>query len=240
MITIEYNPLHSKLNNLSSLQQQIYNALEKSTTRYAYPTIKELKFELKLREKIIHAAKRMFESDAVFSSFQDSSFNSTYWRKTSNGYLLKPNQLPSAAIEDVFINSNKYGFECVTSIVLIYYKAVLDSIHKNYFNELFRPLLVWNHHFDKDLGMITFSGYDSIPGDVVYFYNPDYETPIWMGENAVYLGEGQYFGHGIGIGTKEEMIEALNTLRKKEAKKSAYLLQQVTRLNFHYLSQFEK
>ncbi len=217
---------------LTSTENRIVAALKSSPTKYQYSDLRELQLELKLRKNIITASKEMNDGDAQFASFEHSYFNPTYWIKTRKGYLLKEGKSPSEAIEDVFINSSQYAFQCVTSIVLIYYKTILDSIKKEYFNELFSSLLVWDHNYDKDLAMVTYEGMDYIPGDVYYFYNPDFEDPIWMGENAVFLEEDQYFGHGIGILTHDKMVETINTLRKKDAQKSAYLLNQVTRLRF--------
>ena len=57
---------------------------------------------------------------------------------------------------------------------------------------------------------------DFLPGDVVYFKNPDFNpyTPEWKGLNAVVLDDGTYFAHGIGIGTAEQFIHILNQMRK--------------------------
>jgi protein-glutamine gamma-glutamyltransferase len=230
LIIIENESTPKDLPNLSPVEENIFTSLKESPTDYRYRNLTELKYELKLRERIIANAKNMNESDATFSAFEHSKFNPIYWTKTPYGYQLKESKLPSDAIDDIFTNSSAYSFECVTSIVLIYYKSILDTIKTSYFNERYTPLLVWGHNYDDDLPMVTYEGLDYIPGDVYYFYNPDFEDPIWMGENSVFIKEDQYFGHGVGLMTHDEMIEALNTLRKKEATKSAYLLEQVTRL----------
>ncbi|WP_156509871.1 protein-glutamine gamma-glutamyltransferase [Rossellomorea aquimaris] len=232
MISISDGSFSKNATKLTSNEKKILNALENSPTEYQYRNLDELYYEIRLREKIITNSRLLNDSDAKFSSFEHSYFNPTFWTKQNNGYLLNKGKRPSEAIEDIFTNSSAYSFECVTSIVLIYYKSILDTINTHYFNELFSQLLVWGHHFDSDLSMVTYEGLDYIPGDVYYFYNPDFEDPIWMGENSVYLEEGQYFGHGIGIVTHNEMVEALNSLRKEDAKKDAYLLEQVTRLVF--------
>ena len=79
-----------------------------------------------------------------------------------------------------------------------------------------------------------------LPGDVVYFNNPDFnpETPWWRGENAVVLEDGTYFGHGLGIGTAEQIIQALNKTRKPGSNQSAYLTNLVTRPSFKHLAKF--
>ena len=225
---------------LSSKQAEIFHFLKNSSEVYRYVHSRELLFELMLREKMINSANVMNESEVEFSIFQTSKFNPEYWLKTSRGYMLKPNVLPSDAIKDIFHNGTEYGFECSTAIVVIFYYAVLQSIDVRVFNRLFNHLLVWDWSYDEDLGIITKVGSDFIPGDVMYFYNPDYDNPVWIGENVVFLGEDKYFGHGIGIGTAEETIKALNTLRKEGATRSAHLIHQHSRLNYKYLSQFSK
>lgn len=228
------------IQSLNGLQKEIYIEMEKSSERFVYLTAEELRFELLLRENIIKAALDLNESEAVFTSFEYSIFNPAYWVRGSNGYLLRPDVLPSKAIRDIFINGSKYGFECSTAMVIIFYKAVLESIRESAFNHLFNNLLVWNWSYDPDLDIITRRGNQFIPGDVIYFNNPDYKDPLWRGENAVVLGGNKYFGHGIGIKTAEEMIAALNTLRIEGSTRSAHILNQHSRLNVRYLSQFSK
>ncbi|WLR53745.1 protein-glutamine gamma-glutamyltransferase [Mesobacillus subterraneus] len=228
------------LENLSGKQREIYNELDNSLTMFEYDTTFQLIFDIYLREKIIEAALKLKEASVAFTSFKYSRFNPVYWTKGPMGYLLNPNVLPSDAIQDIYENGQQYAFECSTAMVIIFYKAVLDSIRLSDFNYLFRGLLVWNWNYDPDLAIITLEGNEFIPGDVVYFMNPDFEKPIWRGENAVVLGNGLYYGHGIGIGTAEEMINALNTLRKRGSTVSAFMLKQHSRLNFKYLSQFSK
>ncbi|MBO1915271.1 hypothetical protein J4G37_61890, partial [Microvirga sp. 3-52] len=58
----------------------------------------------------------------------------------------------------------------------------------------------------------------------------------WRGENAVDLGDGTFFGHGVGIQTDEEMIRILNKSRKRESTQSAYLTNIVARPAFKPLS----
>lgn len=224
--------------NLPEAEAHIFEELQKSELPHYYQSWKQLKFELLLRRNIIEAARELDKSGAEFAVFYQSKFNEQYWTKTRSGYKLRPNVLPSEAIEDIFKNGNKYSFECSTAIVIIYYYAVLKSINRAAFNLLFQNLLVWDWSYDEDLRIQTRVGTEFIPGDVLYFHNPDYLNPVWIGENTVYLGSNSYFGHGIGIGTKEEIIRALNTLRKPNSKKSAYILSQYSRLDFPYLSQF--
>jgi protein-glutamine gamma-glutamyltransferase len=228
------------ISNLQGKRKEIYDAIDDSPFMFEYDTVHQLLFELIVRENIINAAIELSKTKVAFSSFRKSGFNPAYWIRTNRGYLLRNDVQPAEAIEDIFINSQYYGFECSTAIVIIYYKAVLESIDRRAFNYLFRNLLVWDWNYDRNLQIITLPGDDFIPGDVVYFYNPDFKEPIWMGENAVFLGGGKYFGHGVGIRTALEMVESLNTRRKENARRTAYLLEQTSRLNFSSLERFAK
>ncbi|GMO00281.1 protein-glutamine gamma-glutamyltransferase [Parageobacillus thermoglucosidasius] len=227
--------------SLSKKQEKIFEALLKSPKTYVYKNKHQLLFEIILRDRIIDAAILLAKSKARFTIFRFSRCNEQFWTKNDlGGFQLKQGILPSDAINDIFINSQLYAFECATAIVIVFYKAVLDVIDKQKFNTLFSNLLLYDWHVDEDLGIKTKKGEDYLPGDCLYFKNPDFDpqTPQWQGENTIYLGNGLHYGHGIGIKTKEEIIDALNRKRKRNATKSAYLLPQTTRVNFIYLSQF--
>lgn len=240
MIVISNYDPKPKINRFRGVKRDIFLALENSSMVHQYASLHEFLFDLQLRENLILAARKLHESGVTFAPFQTSKFNPKIWTKTKYGYLLKPFILPSDAIKDIFINGKEYAFECSTAIVIIFYKAVLDTIATSYFNSLFQRLLVWDWNYDRDLGIITKVGRDFIPGDVVYFFNPDFDHPVWAGENTVYLGNELFFGHGIGIETAEGMVKALNTLRKPNSTKSAYLISQYSRLDTQYLAQFAR
>jgi protein-glutamine gamma-glutamyltransferase len=222
----------------SPTERMILNHLLKNEKVYEFPNMLHLKFELFGRQQIIQAAKDLAHSQARFTTFEYSRCNEKFWSRTPNGgFLLKENHKPSIAIEDIFLNSHLYAFECATAIVIIFYKAVLHLIEKKHFDHLFANVYLYDWHYDQDLSIKTRYGTDYIPGDCLYFDNPDVDpkTPHWQGENAIYLGEDMYFGHGIGIRSKQEMIRVLNRLRKPGATKSAYLLEQTTRIQFSSL-----
>lgn len=227
--------------SLSKKQEKIFEALLKSSKTYVYKNKHQLLFEIILRDRIIDAAILLAKSKARFTIFRFSKCNEQFWTKNElGGFQLKKGILPSDAVNDIFINSQLYAFECATAIVIVFYKAVLDVIDKQKFNALFSNLLLYDWHVDEDLGIKTKKGEDYLPGDCLYFKNPEFDpqTPQWQGENTIYLGNGLHYGHGIGIKTQEEIIDALNRKRKRYATKSAYLLPQTTRVNFVYLSQF--
>jgi len=158
--------------------------------------------------------------------------------------VLKKEVKPSDAINDIFINTRRYATECATAIVMLYYKAVLESYSAELFNKTFTEITLMNwQEMDEIMGVATYRKLaDYIPGDCRYFRNPDVNplTPEWQGENAIDLGNGDYYGHGIGIGKQEKIIAALNANRIEDAQASAYLMDTATRPDFEDLYQYKK
>lgn len=226
---------------VSSVQETTLIKLSSSNSVYKYASLNQLKFELDFRGKIVDAAKELGKSKFAFRTFRESMCNTDYWERTNEGgFLLKAGIEPAAAIRDIKNNSYKYGTECATAIVIVYYIALVGIFSEELFNELFQGiyLMDWGY-LDTDLGIRHYqSVLDELPGDCLYFKNPDVNpmTPQWQGENVIDLGNGMYYGHGIGIRKAEGIIEALNRRRKIDAKESAYLLESATRPSFKRLA----
>lgn len=226
----------------NSVERYIINKLSESTEKYKYNTIKELRFELRMRKEIIKSAKDLARSGMDFEVFRDSRSNPQFWERTEEGgFKLKEGVKPSAAINDIFINGSKYGTECATAMVIIYYKALLNIFPEQLFNETFPKIYLMNwHDIDNELKEIGFmqKAKDYLPGDRRYFKNPDVNptTPEWQGENVIDLNDGLYYGHGIGIYNAETIIKALNENRKEDAKESAFLMDAAGRPNFKRLA----
>jgi protein-glutamine gamma-glutamyltransferase len=235
------NVIPSSLWSSNSNKRKIIEAMQQDPNIHYYQSIHELAFELTLRNNIISSAQAMNDSQARFEVFSTSRCNPQYWILTSaGGFQLRPDVLPSEAIEDIYKNSSLYGFECATAKMIIYYHAVLKSINRDMFNRLFQSIYLYSWHADTDLGIHSMNINYSLPGDVIYFNNPDVspQTPWWRGENAVVLGDGTFFGHGIGIKTAKEIIDVLNGFRNPGSTISAYQTTNTTRPAFLYLSQF--
>ncbi len=224
-------------------QQSILLQMMQGRQLYTFGDQHQLQFELQLRESIVKAAGDLYRSGVQYAVFEDSRCNPRYWILTpQGGFRLRPDVRSSAAITDIYQNGHLYAFECATAMVIVLYKAVLDVLDPNVFDRLFDHLLLWAWQYDQDLGLTTKKRFEYLPGDIVYFKNPDVNpaTPEWQGENAVIMGGGLYYGHGIGITTAEAIIMALNANRRPGATRSAYLMDQATRPNFRYLSQFAR
>jgi protein-glutamine gamma-glutamyltransferase len=227
--------------HLTEEKNETIDRMNQYQVRYSFYNLEHLQFELHLRQATIQASRDLFASKAKFRTFDKAMCNERFWRLTDQGgFRLKYGHRPSDALLDIFQNGTLYGFECATAVVIIFYKAVLDSINVEQFNRIYQGMYLRDWQTDEDLPIYTRRGNDFLPGDCLYFNNPQFDPnkPQWRGENVIDLGNGLYFGHGIGIKTAEGMIESLNKKRKPYATESAYLLSQVTRLDDHYLFQF--
>lgn len=228
------NPL-----TLSELERKILQDKQRSQAVYQYRSIDALEFELKMRKHTVEAAKALFASRASFATFARSKCNMYYWTRTGNGgFRLNRGVLPSTGINDIFINGNLYGFECAVAIIIIFYKAVLDTVGEAVFNTYFQNLFLRDWQYDRDLRLITADNiYEAYPGDALYFKNPEHDpaTPEWQGENVIMLDDNLYFGHGIGIETGQGIIAALNRMRWWGSRISAYLQDIIVFPDFEYL-----
>ncbi len=228
-----------------SIEWIIIDRLSSSSEKYYYSSLDEFKFELRLRNEIIAAARALNRSGMDFEVFRDSRCNHDYWNRTrEGGFVLKNGVKPSDAIEDIFKNGSKYGTECATAMMIVYYKALLSVYSEDRFNQLFPKieLMDW-HHIDRrlqEVGNMTRSK-DYLPGDRRYFANPDVSpvTPEWQGENVIDLGDGTYYGHGIGIYKADAIIKALNRHRTEDADETAHLLDSAGRPNFKRLYSYQ-
>ena len=240
MIQIADTPFQQKdIGAVGSIESIIIDSMRESPYMYSYETTKELLFEIHLRKNIIMSGKALIQSEPEFEGFDQSAANPQYWYVTEKGGLqLKPNVKASEAIRDIFKNGFLYAFECATAIVIIYYDAVLNTIGEHLFNQFFDNLYLYSWHADADLGIQTFETDYFLPGDVVYFNNPDFdpELPWWRGENTIVLEDGSFLGHGMGIHKADQIIHLLNEMRKPDSKQSAYLMNIVVRPSFQHLS----
>lgn len=224
----------------NSIERKAIEILNLSSAVYEYSSIEQLKFEMNMRVKIIKASYELFKSRMAFRVFRETMCNEDYWNRTNDGgFEVKEGIKPFDAINDIFRNGSRYGTECATAIVIIYYKALADIYPEELFNEAFPKIKLMNWHYDRDLGVDYYKNLtDYLPGDCRYFKNPDVDpkTPQWQGENAIDLGNGKYYGHGIGIRNAEGIIKVLNGMRKEGASVEASLLDSATRPDFKYLS----
>ncbi|MDV2686342.1 protein-glutamine gamma-glutamyltransferase [Alkalihalophilus lindianensis] len=224
---------------VGSIERTIVDRMMNSSSSFEYRSMNEQQFELELRRSIIRSARLLNQSNAAFEVFERSRSNPVFWYTTRyGGFQLRPGVRPSIAIDDIYRNGHLYGFECATAMIIVYYYAVLQVIGAAKFDQLFPDLYLYSWNFDPDLALNTGFTNQFIPGDVVYFNNPQFnpQTPEWRGVNAVVLEDGTYYGHGMGIMRAEQMIASLNESRAPWSTQPAYLTNMVTRPGFTYLA----
>jgi len=224
-----------------SIERQVLEILSADGGRHTYRSADELRFELALRREIVNASYALYKSGFSFRVFRDSFCNPAYWnRMPDGGFSLREDVRPGDAIRDIFVNGSLYANECATAMIIVYYKALLEVFPEDAFNGIFTKLILMNwqrlHREIREVGNIQRTGV-YLPGDRRYFDNPDVDplTPEWQGENVIDLGDGRYYGHGIGIHRAEVFINALNGRRREGSVRSAYLMDTVGRPNFRRL-----
>ncbi|EMA6341322.1 protein-glutamine gamma-glutamyltransferase [Bacillus cytotoxicus] len=245
MIVIGRSIVHPYIMNenesFANEKQQMLSIMTGNQEVYSFRTVAELNFDLNIRMHIITSALELFQSGFQFRTFVTSFCNEEYWQRTAlGGFRLRPGVSSSIAIRDIFKNGKMYGTECATAMIIIFYKALLELYDEEIFNHLFANLLLYTWDYDRDLKLMTKTGGDIVPGDLVYFKNPQVNPASieWQGENAIYLGNSFYYGHGVGVKTKEQIIYLLNDRRIPSAFISAYLTDFITRIDSRIMSQY--
>ncbi|MGN7396240.1 protein-glutamine gamma-glutamyltransferase [Peribacillus frigoritolerans] len=209
---------------------------------FEYRNFGDFNIEIQLRNRVIEAAIALDKSGPDFSTLEESQSNQRYWHLSKDGtFTLQPGILPHAALVDIFMNGGLYAFECGTAMVVTFLKAILDLIGPRNFDHLFSDLFLYDFRPPQNMALIIHQGRDYLPGDCVYFKNPDHDlaTPEWQGENAILLGNNLFYGHGIGITTAQGIIDELNSNRKPFATISAFLTTHIISLDSSFYRQFQ-
>ncbi|SDM78884.1 protein-glutamine gamma-glutamyltransferase [Paenibacillus sp. yr247] len=231
---------------LSELELTIYQKKQNSPLEYRYDSVYTLLFELYMRTQIVESSRALSKSGVYFAEFKNSMCNPAYWHLTDQGrFQLKSGVTPQDAIRDIFTNGTLYAFECSMAVVVVLYKAILESIDPMQFDFLISDLLLFDYHSNSNLHLIDRTvNEEAVTGDVLYFENPEFEPKIpWgKGENVVMLGENGFFyghGYGLGIASKEEVITVLNNHRIPGSTKSAFLTDRYVHPDFSYFALFQ-
>ncbi|MDR2421600.1 MAG: protein-glutamine gamma-glutamyltransferase [Oscillospiraceae bacterium] len=217
--------------------------LSKSAHGCSYSSREELVFELAMRRATVSRAERLRRSGLNFKTFKGSFCNARYWRRDPDGgFELRRGAGPSAAVRDIYENGRAYGTECAAAMQIVYYGALMDTLPDGVFDRSFTAppggmrarrgeggirLRDWRDISAtlRETGEMR-RARDFLPGDRRYFANPDVSLagPEWQGENVIDMGDGTYYGHGVGRRGAGEIIEMLNRARRRGARRGAYLV----------------
>lgn len=196
--------------------------------------------EIAFRARVVTAAKELAASGASFAGSADGDrVNQKLWTMGFGGRMqvrkfLADGELgrPSAALRDIFDNGHQYGFECATAMMVIYHKAILDHVGDDAFDAMFTEprhlaFFRWSIEDDDflDVKKLVHKPTPLMPGSHYYYTNPDAsaENSAFGGENVLYLGDGQFYAHGI-VGssgtylvTEQDIMDTLSALRRPGA-----------------------
>jgi|GEM_PF-3246662 len=185
-------------------------------------TIQNLALHVFARRQVVEATK------AFSAPFQGgNNLNPKFWQLDPRGKILSTND-PSGAVDNVFDDGASNPMACGPGEIFCHLKGTLDA----YRNEgLGGP---GEGAFDNDSGGLTTDStnkindknlfnrrafvYDSVvpdpddwvPGDGGYVENTSIPKGIEAGENVIYVGGGQWWGHGLGNDTLQGIVATVD------------------------------
>jgi protein-glutamine gamma-glutamyltransferase len=209
--------------------------------------------KVKIGAAIMGAARDLAAARPAFELIKNHRFAPSHWETIGNGsFQVKAGVSPSEALMDIFQNTDAYGFECATAMVIVYYKAMLDLIGAERFDAVCGDLQIGPWVMEDDLRGLrdtdgsSFEEADAArraelrPGDYTYFKNWDVSdegrAAGWQGENVIYLGRDangteQYYGHPFGVSTEDHIVEYLNRHRNPDSTRTSSMLELQSRVN---------
>ena len=188
--------------------------------------------------KILDDARKAGQGMGFNADMQNPTVNDQYWKVVDGRVQVRDGVNASAAVDDVFKNPNKYSLDCAAAAHLVGLRSIRNTIGAGDFDRSHQNLSVqgWTARRQTEAANgSTFTRVSGdagrrdaianrLPGDVGYFKNPDNVSVAWQGENVIYLGNGQYFGHPGGIKSKDEWVNWMNDhARRPGATQEAYL-----------------
>lgn len=220
-----------------------------------------LRDRVRIGAAIVEACEEMAQAHHELSSPKsqpNGKFNPAIWGapNVDGAHALKKGIKPSEAIEDLFRNPDEYAFDCGGAIVIVHYRALLKLLGPKNFDAAFPNLVIgaWNKddklremfrgskHFETGSPFIEATPERRAQlraGDYAYYNNWDASQAAldgsWRGENVIYLGNGRFYGHPMGIKTEKEIVTFLNSQRFIGAKRSASLTEKIAPLSSQVL-----
>jgi hypothetical protein len=203
---------------------------------YIFSSFDQMGNEVRVRAQAIKGIEEVHKGCCgYYSTAEPPYLDSTYWDQIGSAVDFKPKSpLPagkqaSDAIKAIFAPGAKTRVECFSMTVAIQYYSMMKGLGEARFNSMFpggvgieisqrartdsqQPLLAGA---DKKYKNITVSSKtELLPGDWVYFKNfSDYTTRVpggyWQGENAIYLGGGNYRGFGVASMSENDLNQEL-------------------------------
>ena len=203
---------------------------------YAFSTYDQMGTEVRVRAQAIKGIEEVHKGCCdYYNSAEPPHLDPTYWDQIGSAVDFKPKSpLPAGkqaadAIKAIFAPGAKTRVECFSMTVAIQYYSMLKGLGEARFNSMFpggvgieisqrartdsqQPLLAGPDKKYKNI--VVASKAELLPGDWVYFKNfHDYTTRVpggfWQGENAIYLGGGNYRGFGVASMSENDLNQEL-------------------------------
>jgi hypothetical protein len=209
--------------SLGAFAKSILDAYINSSYHHTFSTLQALINDVAFRALHIRAARALAAQVDAFSSNADVTCTGPLckdWTSDGNtGQKSARGVRPSQAIGDLFSASMKggFGFDCATAQLIAAYKAELDYLGPAAFDARYSGGIDIN----KSIWPGTYTPtnqWELTPGDGYAFPNPSSTNPAALNENALYLGDGLFYGHGFsegspapGLLTQSQIISELQT-----------------------------
>jgi hypothetical protein len=215
-----------------ALAVEILQAYANSTEEYTFGNLQDLAEQVVFRLEIVNTAKNLDKSGIQYNKgssivlFPDAKY---WYAMFPQGIATNLDAPDGPALQELFSAGSKLSCDCISAC----YLAILKG-GQLYLFRVGRPPLLGTKKAKSPAGLTFFSdqtktftyprkerlkGNDArtnpfIPGDILVFANPA-ATPAHRDarhEYTVYLGNGEVYGHGIGITTIGGMEQALYKL----------------------------
>jgi hypothetical protein len=207
---------------------------------FTFTSHEQMGYEVRVRHQI---TKGMDEAHGGSCNYPDSAnpdrLDSTYWDRKGYMHFTPKSPLPagkeaSDAIEAIFAPGADSRLECMAMTVAVEYYSLLKGLGKEKFNVLFpggagleistrlagsaHPTFYGAKKLYKNMTLTSKS--EILTGDWLYFKNfKDYLVKhpggFWQGENAIYMGGGNYRGFGVSsmkeADLNAELVKQYNT-----------------------------
>ena len=198
---------------------------------FSFDNFLQLGYEINIRSKAIRGIEEVHKGCCNYpDSTHPYHLDPTYWDLVAAPAHFKMKaKLPSGkhssdAIESIFAPGAGTRLECLSMTLSIEYYSILKGIGPDAFNARFpsgieispsgtvQPLIFGA---DKKYKIVSVANKtELLPGDWVYFKNfkdflVKHPTSAWQGENAIYLGGGQYRGFGVPASDETKLNQEL-------------------------------
>jgi protein-glutamine gamma-glutamyltransferase len=196
--------------------------------------------EVRVGAAMVAACEAMGRARHDFELINDHRANPDFFTTSAGTFTLKPAKSAAAAVDDIFKSPSKYGFECATALVIVYYKAMLELLGPKDFDRICSDLRIgpWDQedHLARSLVRDGSSTSEATAarratlrvGEYGYFRNwdvsPKGREEGWQGENVIYLGGDRFYGHPFGVSTEKHIVDELGTFRNPGSTRAASFL----------------